>query len=69
MTENCQSAALPCRCRDAVTRAYRTLCAAGEPESVAFEAAMRVYRFHHPEMAPGAAAGLVERWIAAGTVH
>ncbi len=69
MTEDCENTAGSCRCRAAVTRAYRTLCASGEAESVAFEAAMRVYTFHHPETAPGAAAGLVERWVACGTVH
>jgi len=69
VTDDWESGEDPCRCRDAVTRAYRTLCEAGQAESRAYEAAVRIYRFHHPEAAPGAAAGVVERWIDAGTVH
>jgi len=69
VTEDCENDEISCNCRAAVTRAYRTLCASGEAESIAFEAAIKVYRFHHPETAPGMAAGLVERWVACGTVH
>lgn len=67
--EECNDDDLPCTCREAVTRAYRSLRASGMSETVAFEAAIRIFRFHHPEAAPGEAAGLVEDWVAYGTVH
>lgn len=69
MTDDWESGQEACRCRAAVTRAYRTLCDSGQAESRAYEAAVRIYRFYHPEAAPGAAAGAVERWVASGTVH
>lgn len=54
-------AAKDCKCHGAVMRTYRSLC--DEPETVAVEAARRVYRFHHPEDSKFDAALTVERWI------
>lgn len=51
-----------CKCRRAVMNAYNTLVK-DDPESVAMDAAYRVYRYHHPEDAPSLAKLTVERWV------
>jgi hypothetical protein len=53
-----------CMCRQAVERAYKTLVGAGHPESMALDAAKRVYRHHHPEDSREMANLTVERWVA-----
>ncbi|MCC7305632.1 MAG: hypothetical protein IT558_05160 [Alphaproteobacteria bacterium] len=58
----------PCACRMAVERCYKTLTAAGEPQTIALQAAKRVYRHHHPEDSIEEAGLTVERWVA-GAVH
>ena len=58
-----------CVCRAAVVRAYGSLTAAGVPAGYALDAAVRVYRFHHPEELTDRARALVERWVLAGPVH
>src|SRR3546814_126611 len=58
-----------CRCRAAVTRAYAGMQLSGAPDSVALEAAMRVYRYHHPEASPELMRETVETWVFCGTVH
>ena len=40
-----------------------------EPETVAFDAALRVYRYHYPKDNKAAANLTVERWLAAGHVQ
>ena len=51
------------RCRTAATRAYRELRQRGVPDRPAFEAAVTLYRYHHPETARGEAKWLVAEWI------
>ena len=51
-------------CRSAATRAYRELRQRGVPDRPAFEAAVVVYRCHHPESASGDAKWVVGDWIA-----
>jgi hypothetical protein len=40
-----------------------------EPEHVALDAALRVYRYHHPEDPKDKAALTVESWVYAGSRH
>jgi hypothetical protein len=61
--------AADCKCYGAVMKAYGTLLNAGQPESVALEAAQIVYRYHHPEDPKHAAALTVERWVHADHIH
>jgi len=58
-----------CPCHAAVVRAHAGMIASGAPDSVALEAAVRVYRYHHPEVAPGRAHDQVERWVFTGPLH
>lgn len=58
-----------CKCYGAVLRTFKTLKAANCPEVVAREAALRVYRFHHPEDQKHKAQLTVESWIYAGHAH
>ena len=58
-----------CGCRAAVSRAYGGLVAAGLPEGNALDAAVRVYRYHHPEQPVDRARTLIESWVFAGPVH
>ncbi len=54
-----------CKCRMAVLNAYHGLMR-HDPESVAIEAACRVYKFHHPEDGADLTRATVERWVHAG---
>ncbi len=56
-------------CRPAVQRAYRELCDRGQPERFAFEAALTVYLWHHPEAPEGQASDVVSRWLWNGVSH
>lgn len=58
-----------CRCRAAVTRAYNGMLVGGVPNTVALEAATRVYRYHHPEADYDAAHHTVESWVFRGALH
>lgn len=58
-------AAADCKCYGAVMRAYKSM-KSDEPEHVAFDAALRVYRYHHPEHAKPEARLTVESWVYAG---
>ena len=49
-------------CRPAVERAFSELTARGVPESHAVEAALFIYRFHHPDIPVCAAAADVMCW-------
>lgn len=53
-----------CECRSAVERAYKTLKISGHPETMAMDAAKRVYQHHHPEDAREIRDVIVERWVA-----
>ncbi|NBC33945.1 MAG: hypothetical protein GVY13_14825 [Alphaproteobacteria bacterium] len=59
----------PCACRAAVTRAYAGMLEGGAPASVALEAALRVYRYHHPHQADDVAQTTVETWVFRGPHH
>ena len=54
------------QCRPAVQRAYRELRDHGQPETVCLEAAVRVYRWHHPEADAALAGHLVSSWVFEG---
>lgn len=56
-----------CKCHAAVLTAYEGMKHCG-PET-AIEAALRVYKFHHPEDAFEIASMHVQRWIAADHIH
>lgn len=62
-------AGAPCACRNAVNRAYDGMLESGAPASVALEAALRVYRYHHPHQADDAAQTTVETWVFRGLHH
>lgn len=59
-----------CRCYGAVMQAYKCLID-DQPESIARDAALRIYRHHHPEDTAMDAKLTVERWTASasGNVH
>lgn len=54
-------------CRQAALRAYHALRMRGEGETTAFDAAVAVYRFHHPETPILDSVDLVDRWIEEST--
>lgn len=56
-----------CKCYGAVMRTFKGM--SDEPEHVAFEAALRVYQFHHPEDPKDRAMLTVETWIHAESHH
>jgi hypothetical protein len=51
-------------CREAATRAYAALRASGIIDPRAFEAAVTVFRYHHPEAQPLHARHIVAEWLA-----
>jgi hypothetical protein len=51
-------------CREAALRAYAGLRASGVVDLRAFEAAVTVYRHHHPESPPRQARHVVAEWLA-----
>lgn len=56
-----------CKCQRAVLRTYEGLVHEGD--DTALTAAIRVYRFHHPEDSREDASLTVERWVHAGHFH
>lgn len=65
--ENVKSAA-DCKCYSAVMRAYKCM-KSDEPENVALDAALRVYRYHHPEDTKRDAFLTVQSWVHAERLH
>lgn len=59
--------AADCKCYGAVMRTFQGL--SDEPQQIAMEAAIRVYRHHHPEDSKENANLTVERWVSAGNMH
>lgn len=59
----------PCTCREAVQRCYNGLCRCGQPERYAFEAAIRVYRYHHPDCPEAQAETIVSHWLSGPVRH
>ena len=53
-----------CACRAAVERVYREFIRHGDDDCQAFESAVRVYRFHHPEASLRNARYAVAEWVA-----
>lgn len=53
----------PCQCRDAALRTYRELRACGERDTVAFSAAVQIYRHYHPQASLVHALDIVASWI------
>jgi hypothetical protein len=56
-------------CRDAVQRCYAGLCRCGQPERYALEAAVTVFRYHHPDSCPMMAECIVSHWVAGAVRH
>lgn len=56
-------------CRAAVERAFRELTLKGEPAVHAREAALVLFRWHHPEVPAEAAAETVAAWTSQVTLH
>ncbi len=50
-------------CKQASLRAYRELRARGRHDPAAFEAAVAVYRYHHPETPARESSFIVAGWI------
>lgn len=61
--------AAACVCRDAVLRAYREMLGKGHCVDVAASVAVRVLRFHHPELHPPLAHHTVRRWVGQSILH
>ncbi len=56
-------------CREAVTRVYTSMQSSGASDRDALGAAVRVFRYHHPEVPSGQIRDLVETWVYSGPVH
>ena len=56
-------------CIGAVRRAYAGLLAVGQAETTAYSAAIKVFRWHHPEVSPQSAATLVRGWVLEESSH
>lgn len=54
-------------CRVAVVRAYGEMRSAGQPDRFCLEAAIEVYRWHHPEIPDPETT--VSRWVYQGQPH
>lgn len=52
-----------CRCRKAVLSAYEGMLRSERSRQQAFEVAVRVYRYHHPEQPRPAAREIVSGWL------
>ena len=53
-----------CACRAAVSRAFAELRKRRVGEEAAFESAVTVFRFHHPDLPVLEAQETVDRWLA-----
>lgn len=58
-----------CKCWRAVMQAYATLTAYNNSDRMAMDAAIRVYRFHHPEDSKEDCRLIVERWVYKAVHH
>ncbi|WP_162937660.1 hypothetical protein [Indioceanicola profundi] len=56
-------------CRSAVERAFTEMKTSGAPEKHAIEAALFIYRLHHPDVPANRAEAEVARWTVARRVH
>lgn len=60
---------LDCHCHRAVMRAFGQMVAKGAPRTVAIEAAIRVFCYHHPEVPSFRAHDMVETWVYRGPLN
>ena len=60
---------IPCRCRDAVRRAYREMMANGASHTDAHVVAARVYSYHHPGYPVDKVHRLIARLVEPGSFH
>lgn len=58
-----------CKCYGAVMRTYMSLLDAGQPQSIAIDAARIVYGYHHPEDSYANQCLTVERWVSEERLH
>lgn len=58
-----------CKCYGAVMRAYKGLVKAGQPKTVAMDAARILYGYHHPEDSLSDQKLTVEHWINENNKH
>lgn len=54
---------MSCQCRDAALRTYRELTESGQREDRAYDAAVQVFRFYHPERPRIEAYQVVADWL------
>lgn len=52
-----------CKCKPAALKAYNGMLSSGAAEKEAFDAAYRIYRYHHPLDTKEDSHLTVERWI------
>lgn len=60
---------IPCRCRDAVVRAYREMMQSGASHTDAHMVAARVYSYHHPGYPMDKVNRLIARLVEPGALH
>mgnify|MGYP006421036343 CR=1 FL=1 len=60
---------IPCRCRDAVVRAYKEMVANGASNTDAHLVAARVYSYHHPGYPVEKVHRLIARLVEPGNLH
>ena len=58
-----------CVCRDIVRRTHAGMLDKGADAGSAIEAAIRVFRYHHPETGRMASRDLVEQWVLGHQLH
>jgi hypothetical protein len=56
-------------CQQAVQRAYGEMRSRGQPDRYAFDAALRIYQWHHPGVPCSLAREVVSRWVWDGVRH
>ncbi len=56
-------------CISAVRRAYAGMLDLGQPETAAYDAALTVFVWHHPEISGPAAETLVRGWVLEHSSH
>ena len=57
---------MSCQCRDAVLRAYEKLTEAGQRDDRAYDAAVQVFRYYHPDRPKVQAYEVVADWLDQG---
>ncbi len=60
---------IPCRCREAVQRAYREMMASGASHTDAHLVAARVYSYHHPGYPADKVNRLIARLVEPGRLN